>query len=95
MPSQHVLRIVDLFVTEGFRVFFRVGLAMIKAIKWKLKLVELESAELWWGQLVDLSYSTDFHMEEVVGDMLDFKFRRKVLQEEIAVMMQQVSEDGR
>lgn len=64
------MRLLDLYLEDGQCFFFRMGLALFKAVKWRLKAMRLESPALWWDQLADFTCSADFAAEHGLEALL-------------------------
>lgn len=42
---------LDLYLADGLCFFFRLGLALLREAKWRLKIMDLNQAADWWAQL--------------------------------------------
>lgn len=69
---------MDLYLEDGLCFFFRMGLAIFKDMKWKLKALNLGNANLWWSQLSDWTFSPDFEADQGMAHILqDYRHRVK------------------
>lgn len=68
--KQDLVRLLDLYLEDGQCFFFRLGLALFKTLKWRLKAMRLEGPALWWDQLADFTCSMDFAADHGLDALL-------------------------
>lgn len=68
--NQDLVRLLDLYLEDGQCFFFRLGLALFKTLKWRLKAMRLERPALWWDQLADFTCSADFAADHGLEGLL-------------------------
>ena len=88
--TQDVTRLLELYLEDGQCFLFRLGLALFKSVKWRLKAMRLESPALWWNQLADHCCSADFAFEQGLGEILaDYgsRVKRSNLERIVALRM--------
>jgi hypothetical protein len=66
LPYENVLRIMDIYTYEGFKVIFRFGVALLCLFKRVLKENVIDDATVWWAQLYEYTHSSLFDFEILV-----------------------------
>jgi len=66
LPYHCVMRIMDMYTFEGFKVIFRFGVALLCLFKKVLKECVIDEPAVWWAELQEYTNSSQFDFEILV-----------------------------
>ena len=72
LPYDDVLRIMDIYTFEGFKVIFRFGVALLCLFKMVLKDCVIDDSAVWWAELYEYTHSPHFDFEVLIKKAYGF-----------------------
>mmetsp|Transcript_37475 Transcript_37475/g.43624 ORF Transcript_37475/g.43624 Transcript_37475/m.43624 type:complete len:639 (-) Transcript_37475:80-1996(-) len=72
----HIYHLMDIYIVEGGKILFRIGLALLRFYKRKMKKMKITSADGWWDQIREYAHSDDFNFENLILWAYTFTYYR-------------------